>query len=560
MRVRLFALLAVLSLAAVPSPARSAEAKKAAEPAAVGQFQSIDEIMADIMYLAALAGHEEDAKNFDGIIKSQIGEKGLQGIDTKKPWGVYNMVVGTPGTVLVPITDEKAFLDLLGNLNQKPEKGDDGIYSLTPDGSPVTVYFRFANKYLYATAQDKDILAKEKLLDPSKVLLASRTSTVALLLHLDQVPNELKDMGLSQFEVALANAKDEKPVGETDAQHQFKVQFLDDLFERVKRFAKEGGDLDVKFNIDRKAHALTAEATVTAKSGSKLETNIADLGKATSLFGGMLNAGSAMNMLAHGSMPANLHKSFEPVVDEVVNKALENEKDKIKRQQAEKVLKALKPTFKSGEVDAGFSLRGPDADHFYTVLMGIKLTDGKGVENALRDLVRTLPERDQAKVKFNAEREGKVRIHRVDAQDAYDTKTRQVIGNNPIYVVIRDDAALITAGPGALKAVKELAVAEPKVQPQFEFEMGLARLAPLMAKEHPEAAKAAEEAFAKAGKGSDKIRFSVQGGEALKVRFAVQAPVVKFFSHIAESTRSRAIEQEREAAEKAAKEVKDKDK
>ena len=108
MRVRLFALLAVLSLAAVPSPARSAEAKKAAKPAAVGQFQSIDEIMADIKYLAALAGHEEEAEHFDGIIKSQIGEKGLQGIDTKKPWGFYNMVVGTPGTVLVPISDEKA--------------------------------------------------------------------------------------------------------------------------------------------------------------------------------------------------------------------------------------------------------------------------------------------------------------------------------------------------------------------------------------------------------------------------------------------------------------------
>ena len=71
-------------------------------------------------------------------------------------------------------------------------------------------------------------------------------------------------------------------------------------------------------------------------------------------------------------------------------------------------------------------------------------------------------ERDQAKVKFNAERDGKVRIHRVDAQDAYDTETRQRIGNNPIYFVIRDDAALITAGPGALKAVKELAVAEPR--------------------------------------------------------------------------------------------------
>jgi len=550
MRVRLFAFLAVVSLVAVPGAARSAAAEKTAEPAAVGQFQSIAELIADIKYLASLAGHEEEARQFDEMIKSQVGEKGLQGIDTKKPWGFYNTDVGTPGTILVPISDEKAFLDLLDHLNQKVEKGDDGIYSLSPDFPPVTIYFRFAHKYLYATAQDKDIIAKEKLLDPAKVLSPNRTSTVSLLLHLDQIPDGLKRMGLGQFEVAVANAKDEKPVGETDAQHAFKVQFLDDLVKRVNRFAKEGGDLDVRLNVDRKAHRLTAEATVTGKSGSKLKTNIADLGKETSLFGSMVGAGSAMNMLAHGALPADLRKAFEPVVDEAVSKALEHEKDETKRQQAEKVLKALNPTFKSGEVDAGFSLRGPNADHFYTVLAGIKLTDGKAVENALRDLVRTLPERDQAKVKFNAEREGKVRIHRVDAQDSYDTKARHVIGSNPIYIVIRNDAALITAGPDALQAIKDLATAEPIAQPQFEFDMGLARLAPLMAKEHPEAGKAAEQAFAKAGKGSDKIRFSVQGGDALKVRFSMQAAVVRFFSRVAEISGQHAQQTFREVGDK----------
>src|SRR5437660_10747398 len=119
MRVRLFALLTVLSLAAVPAPVRSAETDKSSEPAAVGQFQSIDQIIADIKYLAALAGHGEEAKQFDEVIKSQVGDKGLQGIDTKKPWGYYNTDIGTPGTFLVPISDEKAFLALLDHLDQK---------------------------------------------------------------------------------------------------------------------------------------------------------------------------------------------------------------------------------------------------------------------------------------------------------------------------------------------------------------------------------------------------------------------------------------------------------
>ena len=562
MRVRRFALLAVLSLAAVAAPARSDEAKKVAEPAAVAQFAPIDEILADVKYLADLAGRGEEAKQFDSMLKSQIGEKGLKGIDTKRPWGFYSMDIGSPGTVLVPISDKKDFLDLLNNLNQKAEKGDDGIYTLTPDFPPVTVYFRFANKYLYATAQDKGLIAKEKLLDPAKVLLPGQTSTATLLLHLDQVPDGLKRMALGEFEVQVANVKDEKPAGETDVQHQFKVQVLDDLVAQVHGFAKEGGELDLKLTIDRKAHALRAEATVTGKPGSKLKANLADLGRATSLFGAMVDAGSAMNLLAHGSMPAGLRKAFEPVIDEAVNKALAKEKDETKRQLAAKVLKALDPTFKSGEVDAGFSLRGPDADHAYTVLAGIKLKDGKGVEKALRDLVRSLPEGARAKIKFNAEREGTVGIHRIDGQDSYDAKTRQVIGNNPIYFVIRDDAALVAAGPDALKAVKELAAAEPKAQPPLAFEMRLARLAPLMAAQDRDAANAAEQVFGKEGKGGDKIRFSVRGGEALKVRFSVQAPVVKFFAQVAER-RQRAIEKESQEAEKAvkeAKEAKEKDK
>ena len=47
---------------------------------------------ADFLYLAKVAGQEEKAKQFDGMIQSKIGDKGLEGIDPKKPIGAYGWV------------------------------------------------------------------------------------------------------------------------------------------------------------------------------------------------------------------------------------------------------------------------------------------------------------------------------------------------------------------------------------------------------------------------------------------------------------------------------------
>jgi len=286
--------------------------------------------------------------------------------------------------------------------------------------------------------------------------------------------------------------------------------------------------------VDRTAGELAFGVRLTGREDTKLAGNIADLGKATSVFGGALGSDAAMSFLMHWALPDALRDSLSPVVDEAVKKALENEKDDTRRSQAEKFFKALDPTLKAGDVDVAFSLRGPSADKHYTLMAGVKLKDGAGVEKAVRDLVKSLPERDQEKVKFDAETADGVKIHRVDAHKSFDAKARQTLGDHPLYVAFKDDALVVGGGPDGLAALKEALTAAPKAGPQFQFTMALARAAELMAqdKQNTAAPAAARKVFGGGGKGDDTISLVVEGGKELKVRFSAKALVVKFFAEL----------------------------
>src|SRR5262245_57417550 len=123
----------VLALSA-PAPARAPvpDKKPESKPAVVVTLKSLDELIADARYLFALVDKEEEGKQLEKFLKSKTGPKGLEGVDPKKPIGLYG-TLGTKGladshgVLLLPIADEKAFLKMLENLDLKPEKGKDGL-------------------------------------------------------------------------------------------------------------------------------------------------------------------------------------------------------------------------------------------------------------------------------------------------------------------------------------------------------------------------------------------------------------------------------------------------
>lgn len=536
MLVRACAVLSLVLL--ILPPVQADEAAKAEAPIVSVQIRSVHDLLADIGYLATLAGQEEQAKQFQAMIQSVGGEKGLQGINEKEPIGFYknDLTNPTSGVVLVPISDQKAALTLLANLGQQPKKGADGVYTLSLDFPPVTLYFRFANKYAYVSANNKDSLTGT-LLKPADVFKAHAPALLSAQFRVDQIPANLKEFALSAFDGQLDNAKEMKESGETEAQHKLKVQMLDDFSKRAHRVVEQGGTLALSFDIDQQAHRLRVGGSFTGKSGSTLASNIAELASVKSLFAGAVSPDSAMTLLMRGSTPANLRKDFEAAINDGMAKALKKEKNEGQRRVAERLLKALTPSLTAGQLDVLLNMRGPSADKQYTMVAAARLKDGLKVEQAFADTINQAPPKDRAIVKLNAEKIGDVQVARIDIQKAAKEDYRKVFGNNPGFVAFRDDAVVAAWGPGALDALRETLAAQPKVAPVFELTLSTSHLVPFLAKEHPQAAKVAQQVF-HGQADNDKVQVRLHGGPALRFDLTVQSGALKFLGRLAAQKRA----------------------
>src|SRR5262249_10389151 len=122
------------------------------------------------------------------------------------------------------------------------EKGDDGVYSANVEKVPGTVYFRFANNYVYVTVRDREVLDKDKLLAPAMVLPAGQVGTFSLTLNLDRIPDDLKDLALGGLDNRLADAKEKDVPNETEATKKFRMALIDEAGKAIKSLFRDGGE------------------------------------------------------------------------------------------------------------------------------------------------------------------------------------------------------------------------------------------------------------------------------------------------------------------------------
>lgn len=547
---RIASFFVLVGLIFAPAVTQSAD-QDGKSPSVIVRLRSIDGLLSDVLYLAKSAGKEEEARQLDGFLQAFITEKeGLKGIDTKRSLGFYSIlsadVISSSNVVLVPIANEKAFLEFLDVLNQKAKKDKDGIYTVSPDGVPVSIHFRFANQYLYVTAPEKDALAKTKLLDPTQVFSASETSLFSLAWNLDRVPEELRKIAASAVDNKLSEEQDKKVPNETDAQKAVRVQSLKEIAKQIGTVIDEGRQLAFKINVDQKARALSGELSLSGKAKSKLAKQIGELGDSKSVFADLKASDAAARFLLHVSLSADLRKALEPAIDEGIQAVLEKEKDEGRKAVAEKLLNAIKPSLKAGELDAGFTLIGPNKDQRYTFVGGIKLQKTKDIDAAFREVVKLAPERERDLIKFDAEKAGAVGIHRLDGQKAYPPEVRQVLGEQPFYLAFRGDSAWLAGGAEGLATLKEMLASRPAAAPQFQLDVAFARLAPTLGIRGEERGKqinkAAKDVFTRAG--DDQLSVVVAGGAQLQLRFSIKTAVVQFLARVGEIDKQKAKDQE----------------
>lgn len=526
-----------LLLIVTPWVAAQDKETKADKPSVVLRLASLDTLRANIRYLGELVGKPELAKQLDALIKSKLGDKGLDGIDEKKPLGAYAWIkpdgADTQVAAMLPIADEKAFLGLLENLELKPEKDGDGVYSFAIEKVPFPIYFRFANNYVYVTARDKEVLAKEKLLSPGKILPTGQIGVVSALLNIDEIPSKIKDLFLSGLDNQLAGAKETEVPGESEAGRKFRDAFFDGFGAAVKSVLQSGGETALRLDVDRATGDLSLSLRVHGQEGSSMAASIKRMGQISSVTAPLIRADSALSGSIYLSMPEELRKLLAPVIEEGKKKATDKVTDQAKRDALSALLTALAPTLKSGTYDAAVDLRGPSENNRYTLAVGIRIEDGLELDKTVRQLVNDLPEKDRKAVTFEVDKVGSIAIHRLKPERD-DEFNKKLFGDEPFYFAVRDKVVLATRGEKGLEALKEALTMEPKPGKVLQFTMSVSRFAPLMTKDNKEAPKIAKEVFAN-HKDSDKIHMTLEGGSALRLRLDIKAQLVTFITKLNES-------------------------
>lgn len=527
---RYLALGACLALLAAPAVTPAAD-----EPAVKIQIQSVEKLLGNAEYAAKLIGKEEEAKQFLGFIKALTGdkpEKGIEGIDLKRPFLAYANIAAeiekSEIVVMIPIADQDAFVGLLkGRLALEIKDEKDGLWSTQAPNNIGTVYFRFANKYVYGTFQTKENIDPKKLPKPEDVF-AKGDSVISASLRVDKVPEALKQFALAAVETGLATAKQQKLPPELEKLDPVKDKAVDSLAGGIKSILFDSKELTLKLDCDPAKDEISLALELTAKDGTELAKDIADIKNKKSIaLGGTAVKNAALLLSLNASLPTSVKKVFGPAVDDLVKQGLDMVGDF--KEHLEPVVKAVVPTLKAGDLDIGIAVVGPDANkHLSGVLVG-KVVEGKKIETAIKDLVEKIPEPIKSAFQLDADKEGEHRIHAVKIKDQLDDNARKILGESDIYVAFRDDALMLAFGPEGKSLIKEALKSKAATGPVFRVEVSATKIAALVAIDNPKGVeKALTETFGKTS-GGDTISLTVDGGSSLTVKAAIKGKVIQFF-------------------------------
>lgn len=535
MRVRFLSfLLALLGLGvAAPAPAQNPLEK----PILLFQASSIDDMLGRAEYIAALAGQEEAAKQFIGLIKAMAGPKGLEGLDIKKPFVVYVGVSADgsqfPLGVMIPAADADTLVGALKNrIGLDPQKGDDGIYTIKNlPGVPTDLYFRFANGYAYISAPDKGALA-DKLLPKPEAVLAKDSALFQLTVRPDNVPDALKKLVLGQMETRMVEAKNQKSPNETPAEKQGREFGIDQFGAFFKQALFEGKALSVKLDVDPKADDLSFQIDMEALPGTDAAKWLASAKQHSSTAAGALASVGPNTLHLAAAMPDSWKAMLTKAVDDGFKESLSKAPPEAKA-EVEKLLKALAPTMKAGVVDIAGALQ-PVGDKLNGIL-AIKTVQGKAIEAAIKEGYPKMPAEAKAFIGLDADSAGDNKLHELKSGPTYDPKAKRILGETSIWLAFRDDLLVVGVGPDAKDLVKA-ALGRPaaSVTP-MKLTVSVASLLAFEDNDNHRkmGQKLAEELFG-SNPGGDKVTLTVEGGEVGRVRLSVKGALIRFVAKMEE--------------------------
>jgi len=530
-----------------PAVLKSAEDAKAVSPAIVLQVKSIDELLVSLNSAVKTFLPEPMLKEFEKDVLSKLDVNKIKGIDPKKPVGLYATISDgalqgdfskSSVVVLVPISDEKAFVDLLGTINLQAEKKGD-MYVIGIPNVPVAASLQFRKGYAYICFATAKIDAST-LLDPHGLFSAKETAAAALHIRLDRLPDDLRKKYLAIYAQKMEQQieADHKLRGPAEGPPFLEAVRLQTALRTVrwgvrwvKLLVNDGKELIFRLDLDPKTGVIGSEMTLEPRSGSDLAKSIGELRPTKNDFAGIIGADSAVHVLIQVPLFIGEFKELLVNTTELIGKEAANAPKEIAEAVSE-WYKALGRTVKEGNLGFAASMRGPDRNHQFTVVGAFNLKDTAPLEKALKTAVKSAPKEEVDRIHFDAFKVQDINVHEIAVGDLLPPEAQIVFGKSSVYVRLSPNAVFVTFGPQGKEVITEKLTQKLQHQPA---PLALAEISGKRILALYKTVGAAPEAFLfidklTAAERSTVLAIKVKGGEKLVLRVEIGLPALYVLS------------------------------
>ena len=505
---------------------------------------SLNRLAEQLPTFGEMIGQREAANQMAGLVQAFTDpQKGLEGFDPARPVGMYAtvtpQVINSPVIVMLPVQNEKAVLALMTEkLGLKPEPQDGKRYQVALPNLPLPVYFRFAHRYLYVTVMNPEGIEPRQLITPEAFFPKSFPGLFRADLHLDRIPNEVTTMLFGQFELRTEEAKQEPRLGKSPAKRKLWQLNLDALADLVQTLIRDGKSVSFQVGLNTKSEELVATWSLTGKPGSPLAQALASPRDPSRVYG-MTRAHPQAAVTAYLNL--GIPRAYLPAIadwyDLAAEDAVDNAKDSDKL-GSRMVMNAFAPTVKSGRIDAGFQIFGPNDDERYTILGGFRASQGKSIEDTARLILSTAP-KDEFTVKLDQHKQRGINFHELRPLKKSGDFDR--FAHPAIWLSTAESFFGVEWG-GDGQHVRVAAKATPADAPVAEIRLEINRILPLIV---PELSKKTTEALTKEILGASPtedattVQLQVRTGTALTVEARVKAKAVRLLTAVDEAKKQQ---------------------
>jgi|GEM_PF-3823365 len=494
------------------------------DPAVLVETQPLGELLRQaksVGEVIASGGKNGAVEDFQTGWSSVLGEnlEKLKSLDLGRPLGGYGMLNDKMmGAVLIPVADEKGFLELLGTLGIEAKPAQDGKYDVRlPPGMPPA-QLRFADKYAHLAFGPTVLATGPNPIPAAKVFTApAGKPSLLVVIRPDRISPLLRNLFLS----AMQNSNDvqlNKRPGETEAGFKGRLygqQLANDV---IGSLVSESESLTYGFDLNKNGKLLM-DLRVTPRAGTKQAEYIAAVGEAKAQpIEIPLPGKTGMIMSAAGA-------KFDGIRQAMLD-AMGQEENPV----GQGVLKILKKHWEVVPTDLAMRMNVAGDEPNFS--FSIAIQDGEGLEKALREFVQTLPAEEQKQVQFNVAKANNLSIHSLT--------TSAEAPENPlfqtVYLGIGKNVIVLVGGKGTLEALQKAKTDGTPVRAMVFAEIAASVITNLPNSDPKKKARSAKlqpkvDALAKklfTTPGTDKMLMTVTGGPSLLFRAEYDLPGIAF--------------------------------